>query len=109
MTGGLTPKNIDHILGQDSEFMKAYKDKGRVSGLLETIPLFAVMEEDLGVRGAKHCCILEYERISKSIIPSGGGADGEMVVAKKTGSALTVLGAVAAASIVAGIAVRLKK
>lgn len=52
VTGGLTPKNIDWIEGQDSLFMKAYRDKGRVSPILEIIPLFAVMTEDLGVRGA---------------------------------------------------------
>lgn len=52
MTGGLTPKNIHWIEGQDSPFMTAYHDKGRVSPLLDTVPVFAVMTEDLGVRGA---------------------------------------------------------
>ena len=32
--------------------MKAYHDKGRVSPILDDVPLFAVMVEDLGVRGA---------------------------------------------------------
>jgi glucokinase len=50
VTGGLTPKNIKQIEGSDSEFMKAYYDKGRVSKILDNIPLFAVMVEDLGVR-----------------------------------------------------------
>jgi glucokinase len=50
VTGGLTPKNIQHIEGQNSLFMKAYKDKGRVSPVLDTVPLFAVMVEDLGIR-----------------------------------------------------------
>jgi glucokinase len=53
VTGGLTPKNIDWIEGEDSHFLKAYFDKGRVSPLLEDVPLFAVMVEDLGVRGAR--------------------------------------------------------
>ena len=52
VTGGLTPKNIDWIEGKDSCFMKAYRDKGRVSPILDNVPLFAVMTEDLGVRGA---------------------------------------------------------
>ena len=52
MTGGVTPKNIHFIEGQNSCFMTAYKDKGRVSHLLDRIPLFAVLTEDLGVRGA---------------------------------------------------------
>lgn len=53
MTGGLTPKNIKWIEGKDSHFMKAYFDKGRVTPLLEDVPLLAVMVEDLGVRGAR--------------------------------------------------------
>ena len=52
VTGGVTPKNIHFIEGRNSCFMTAYLDKGRVSPLLEKIPLFAVMTEDLGVRGA---------------------------------------------------------
>lgn len=54
VTGGLTPKNLHHIVPNDSEFRKGYTLKGRVSPLLETIPLFAVLVEDLGVRGAHH-------------------------------------------------------
>ena len=52
VTGGLTPKNIKFIEGKDSLFLKAYLHKGRVSPILEMIPLYAVMVEDLGVRGA---------------------------------------------------------
>jgi len=52
VTGGLTPKNIDWIRGKDSHFMTAYNDKGRVSPILDNVPLLAVMVEDLGVRGA---------------------------------------------------------
>ena len=36
--------------------MKAFHDKGRVSKLLfDEIPLFAVMTESLGLRGALYC------------------------------------------------------
>lgn len=38
--------------GADSPFMKAFYDKGRVSGLLKSIPIYAVLEEDIGLRGA---------------------------------------------------------
>jgi glucokinase len=48
VSGGLTPKNIDFIVGENSPFMKAYKDKGRLSSLVTSIPLFAVKVEDLG-------------------------------------------------------------
>jgi glucokinase len=58
VTGGLTPKNMQHIKSPNSEFMKAYFDKGRVKVVLETVPLFAVMVEDLGVRGALKCGLI---------------------------------------------------
>lgn len=32
--------------------MKAFRDKGRVSGILEYVPVYAVLEEDIGLRGA---------------------------------------------------------
>jgi glucokinase len=63
VTGGLTPKNLEWILNPSSdqdktagkgagEFMQAFKDKGRVSALLDDVPVWAVLVEDLGVRGA---------------------------------------------------------
>ncbi len=60
VTGGLAPKNIGLIQGEDSPFMKAYLDKGRLSGLIESIPIFAVMNEDVGLRGARVCAEREY-------------------------------------------------
>jgi glucokinase len=57
VSGGLTPKNIDFIKGEDSPFMKAYKDKGRLSELVKSIPLFAVLVEDIGLRGARVCAM----------------------------------------------------
>mmetsp|Transcript_15600 Transcript_15600/g.24263 ORF Transcript_15600/g.24263 Transcript_15600/m.24263 type:complete len:369 (+) Transcript_15600:123-1229(+) len=65
VTGGLTPKNIHFIRGENSWFMKAYKDKGRLSKVLDTVPLFAVMTEDLGVRGAHYCAALENSYLAK--------------------------------------------
>lgn len=62
VTGGLTPKNIKWIKGKDSHFMKAYHDKGRVSPILDDVPLFAVMVEDLGVRGAHKNAEIEREK-----------------------------------------------
>lgn len=52
ITGGLTPKNIDRIAGPESVFMAAFRDKGRVSPFLAKVPLYAVLVEDLGERGA---------------------------------------------------------
>lgn len=38
--------------GEDSPFMKGFYDKGRVSGLLKDVPVYAVLVEDIGLRGA---------------------------------------------------------
>lgn len=61
VTGGLTPKNIHLIKGEDSPFMKAFLDKGRLNSLLDTVPLFAVMTEDIGLRGARVCAEREFK------------------------------------------------
>lgn len=62
VTGGLTPKNLHFMVGSDSEFMKAYLHKGRVSPVLEQIPLYAVTTDDLGVRGAHQAAKILYEQ-----------------------------------------------
>ena len=63
ITGGLTPKNIRYIEGKDSPFLKAFFDKGRVSPLLDSIPVFAVMNEDIGLRGARVCAMREFKSL----------------------------------------------
>jgi len=65
VTGGLTPKNIHHIEPKDSKFLESYKDKGRVSPILELIPTYAIMVEDLGVRGALQCAKMAKDRLSR--------------------------------------------
>ena len=52
LTGGMTPKNIDLIKDPEGPFMSALFDKGRVKSMLYTVPIFAVIAEDLGERGA---------------------------------------------------------
>lgn len=66
VTGGLTPKNLSFVKGPD--FMEAYRDKGRVSPLLENIPLFAVKGENLGIRGVHQVALQEYLQ-SKGEVP----------------------------------------
>jgi glucokinase len=52
VAGGLTPKNISRLTEPNSPFMAAFHDKGRLSPLLKRVPLYAVMVEDIGQRGA---------------------------------------------------------
>ena len=48
--------------------MQAYVDKGRVKPLLDTVPLFAVMTEDLGVRGAYKCAMMVSRTLKVPIL-----------------------------------------
>eukprot|EP00055_Hartaetosiga_balthica_P018561 m.134768 g.134768 ORF g.134768 m.134768 type:complete len:406 (+) comp9726_c0_seq1:33-1250(+) len=50
--GGIAPHNIEFMSGDDTVFMKAFKDKGRVASVLHNVPIRLVRSEDLGLRGA---------------------------------------------------------
>ena len=51
LTGGVTNKLLDRIV-KPGPFMEAYHDKGRVSPLLQRVPLYVIKAEDCGERGA---------------------------------------------------------
>jgi len=59
VTGGIiekmlkNPETQKHFEGEDSVFMQSYKNKGRLSYILNDVPLFAVKAKDIGVRGAQ--------------------------------------------------------
>ena len=60
VTGGLTPKNLHHLTKANSLFLQSYRYKGRVQPLLDRIPLYAVLVQDLGIRGAHHAALQAY-------------------------------------------------
>lgn len=55
LTGGLTPKNVESLKDPNGIFLKAFHDKGRVSSTLKNVPVYAVLVDDLGERGAYYC------------------------------------------------------
>jgi len=63
VAGGLTPKNINLIRGENSPFMQAYWDKGRLKGCLKSIPMYAVMEGDMGLRGAHYVAFQVWSKL----------------------------------------------
>jgi Glucokinase len=81
------------IEGQESPFMRAYNDKGRVNQVLETVPLFAVLVEDLGVRGALKSAQIEYEKFV-------GGSGGSGHKKKHFGMDVLVLAHMVSAAVV---------
>jgi glucokinase len=62
LTGGITSKNMAQISDPDGLFMKSMVDKGRLSGLVQSIPVYAVLVEDLGERGAYWQAFRLYQR-----------------------------------------------
>ena len=68
IAGGLTPKNLDLIKGTNTAFMRAFHDKGRLSPLLKRVPVYAVLAEDIGQRGA-HLVAFRLLRESLSAEP----------------------------------------
>ncbi|CAM9990991.1 unnamed protein product [Scytosiphon promiscuus] len=65
IAGGMTHKNIRYLEGMDSPFMKAFYDKGRVASLLKNVPVYAVLVEDIGLRGAHF--------VASRVSPNAGG------------------------------------
>lgn len=113
VTGGLTPKLLKYIQPSDSPFMKAYHDKGRVTPLLDSVPLFAVKSEDLGLRGARVCAAAEMNLwlTKQGLSPSAGKKSEEKVKDKSmwSNSLMTLLHVAAAVGVVALIGMQKKK
>jgi glucokinase len=53
--GGIAPKILDKL--RDGTFIRAYKDKGRLSGLVESIPVHVILDDKTALYGAARCAI----------------------------------------------------
>ena len=53
LAGGISPKIISKLTGPG--FMQAFLDKGRLSPLLEAIPVQVIMNDKIGLLGAARC------------------------------------------------------
>jgi len=72
ITGGNTPKNIAEIQNPNGLFMQALFDKGRLSGVVRGCPVYAVMVEDLGERGAHFAA---YKELQVAVQASRGSSN----------------------------------
>ncbi|KAF6004084.1 hypothetical protein F1559_001305 [Cyanidiococcus yangmingshanensis] len=52
IAGGIAPKNLEWLQEGKSDFLKRFREKGRVSTILRRIPIKVILAEDLGLRGA---------------------------------------------------------
>ena len=100
VTGGLTPKNIQYIEGDKSDFMLGYLNKGRVSPVLENIPLYAVMTDDLGIRGVHKAAKILYESYREGSPDKSSQQTG---LAKILQENAVLLATTAAVSFIAGV------
>lgn len=55
VSGGIAAKNPSWV--QSSTFLNAYKDKGRLSPIVESVPVYLVNVEDTGERGALYVAV----------------------------------------------------
>jgi len=55
ISGGMAAKNPEWVRGR--EFMQSYEDKGRMSSMVMDVPLYLVLTEETGERGALFCAV----------------------------------------------------
>ncbi len=53
--GGIAPKILEKL--KDGTFLKAYTDKGRMSGLVESIPVRVILDDKTALYGAALCAL----------------------------------------------------
>lgn len=105
ITGGLAPKNLDFFTKGDL-FTKAMFDKGRVSPAIKACPVYIVLTEDLGERGAHYYAYQLLQSYKESQDPKSVGAITEGTYCTLGMAAL--LAAVAAAGVAVGSALARK-
>jgi len=59
IVGGIAPKLLPQLI--DGKFMKAYSDKGRMSNLLGSIPIYIVLDTNIGLQGAANYAVLQAQ------------------------------------------------
>jgi len=102
LTGGLTPKFLDRIRDPDGPFMRAYFDKGRVSPLLQDVPLYAVKAEDLGERGAHWKAVAMLRQQLQVGAPTVPIAPPSRALSRELSAALAFLGGLAIGALLLG-------
>jgi len=53
VAGGIVAKNAAKFTAENSQFRQALHDKGRLSNVAKCYTVYAVLAEDMGIRGAK--------------------------------------------------------
>lgn len=54
--GGIAPKILEKL--KDGTFIRAYQDKGRLSSLVESIPVHVILDDKTALYGAARCALI---------------------------------------------------
>lgn len=86
IAGGIAPKNIEFIRGAGSKFMERLVGKGRMTSIMSSIPVYVVMQEDLGLRGAHVVAarIVSEGKAAQRSVGKGSGEVGALTSAHRT-------------------------
>ena len=57
--GGIAPKIIEKLT--DGKFMGAFRDKGRMSALAESVPVHVILDDKTALYGAARCALINAE------------------------------------------------
>lgn len=58
IVGGIAPKLLPQLI--DGRFLRAYNDKGRMSNLLSTLPIYIVLDTQIGLQGAANFALMHH-------------------------------------------------
>ncbi|OQS07608.1 glucokinase [Thraustotheca clavata] len=106
ITGGLAPKNLDYFT-KSNVFLDSLFDKGRVSPALKILPIYLVLTEDLGERGAHYYA---FQLLGKTVLDEQRAHQvptyqpSTPSVFDATNAVFSITYALMAAAVVAGIA-----
>jgi glucokinase len=59
IAGGVAAKNLP-LLEAGDRFLQGFRQKGRVSGVLDAVPLHVVLDADVGAIGSAVCAVLSH-------------------------------------------------
>lgn len=60
IVGGIAPKLLSEFI--DGRFLKVFNDKGRMSGLLKTVPVYIVLNTHIGLQGAANYAYMRLQK-----------------------------------------------
>ena len=61
LSGGIAPKIINLI--KKSDFLKKFRDKGRMSDVMKSFPVYIINNTDIGLIGCRNYALNEFNKM----------------------------------------------